>query len=150
MPILQELLFDTSTYVRSALALHVTEMARRLGEEDTLTLLLPLLNQLLKDEHWDVRLNVIAKLNTIHDVIGIDRLSESLLPAVFRLAGDKQWRVRLSIIEHTPLLAKQLVSNLIHPDGGRKQERMRPSPCLVRPIQTDGDANGDGLGYQLF
>lgn len=43
-------------------------------------------------------------------MIGVELLSASLLPAIVDLAEDKKWRVRLAIIEHTPVLAIQLVS----------------------------------------
>jgi hypothetical protein len=46
-------------------------------------------------------------------VIGVRQLSQSLLPAIVELASDTKWRVRLGIIEYMPLLAGQLVRNLI-------------------------------------
>lgn len=48
----------------------------------------------------------------MNSVIGVELLSASLLPAIVDLAEDKKWRVRLAIIEHTPVLAIQLVSPL--------------------------------------
>lgn len=57
-----------------------------------------------------VRLNIISGLQAVNAVIGVQLLSASLLPAIVDLAEDKKWRVRLAIIEHTPVLATQLVS----------------------------------------
>lgn len=57
-----------------------------------------------------VRLNIISGLQAVNGVIGVQLLSASLLPAIVDLAEDKKWRVRLAIIEHTPVLAIQLVS----------------------------------------
>lgn len=57
-----------------------------------------------------VRLNIISGLQAVNGVIGVQLLSASLLPAIMELAEDKKWRVRLAIIEHTPVLATQLVS----------------------------------------
>ena len=57
-----------------------------------------------------VRLNIISGLQAVNGVVGVQLLSASLLPAIVDLAEDKKWRVRLAIIEHTPVLAIQLVS----------------------------------------
>lgn len=59
---------------------------------------------------FKVRLNIISGLQAVNGVIGVQLLSASLLPAIVDLAEDKKWRVRLAIIEHTPVLAIQLVS----------------------------------------
>ena len=56
-----------------------------------------------------MRLNIISGLQAVNGVIGVHLLSASLLPAIVDLAEDKKWRVRLAIIEHTPVLAIQLV-----------------------------------------
>lgn len=61
--------------------------------------------------HKQVRLNIISGLQAVNGVIGVQLLSASLLPAIVDLAEDKNWRVRLAIIEHTPVLAIQLVSH---------------------------------------
>ncbi|CAN0279730.1 unnamed protein product, partial [Hapterophycus canaliculatus] len=64
----------------------------------------------LKSDLAKVRLNIISGLQAVNGVIGVQLLSASLLPAIIDLAEDKKWRVRLAIIEHTPVLAIQLVS----------------------------------------
>ena len=49
----------------------------------------------------------------LFSVIGIHQLSQSLLPAIMELAEDPKWRVRLAIIEYMPLLAGQLVIDIL-------------------------------------
>lgn len=121
----QKLVTDKSEHVRgmlfflqiniilAALASVIMNLAPALGKDDTIKFLLPMFLQLLKDEFPDVRLNIISRLDAVNKVIGIELLSQSLLPAIVELAEDSQWRVRLAIIEYIPLLAKQLVCQII-------------------------------------
>ena len=88
-------------------------MAPLLGKDKTISHLLDLFLKLLKDVFPEVRLNIISKLEAVNKVIGLELLSQSLLPAINELAEDPQWRVRLAIINYIPLLATQLVRNLL-------------------------------------
>lgn len=68
-PVLGDLVLDPSSYVRSTLALQISDMAEPFGKKDALEKLMSVLMQLLKDEHSDVRLNVISKLEKVNQGI---------------------------------------------------------------------------------
>lgn len=108
LPIIEELVSDSSQHVRAALASNIMGLAPELGVDMTVSHLVEVVLSLLKDDYPDVRLNVIARLDKVSFVMSIDKLSSELLPAIVDLAEDKNWRVRLAIIQHIPLLARQL------------------------------------------
>ena len=108
LPALRLLSSDRSDFVRSRLALEISEISGAVDKDSVIRSLLPILVSLLKDENSEVRLNVISKLEKMNQVIGIELLSQYLLPAIVELSNDTQWRVRLAIVEHMPLLAEQL------------------------------------------
>ena len=83
---------DESEHVRAALASVATGLAPFLGNEQSISLLLPHLFVLLRDSASEVRLNLISTLSALNEVIGIDLLSQSLLPAILELADDSKWR----------------------------------------------------------
>ncbi len=98
--------------MRAALSSVVLGLAPVLGTAATIDSLLPLFLRLLKDSSASVRLNIISKLEAVNAVIGLKMLSQSLLPAIQELSADKSWRVRHAIIDFTPLLARQLGSDI--------------------------------------
>lgn len=108
LPLVEQLLTDSSQHVRAALASNIMGLAPVVGVDVTLSHLVEVVLSLLKDEFPEVRLNVIARLDKVSFLMSIDKLSNELLPAIVDLAEDKNWRVRLAIIEHIPLLARQL------------------------------------------
>lgn len=108
LPIVEQLVTDSSQHVRAALASNIMGLAPVLGVDLTINHLVDVVLSLLQDEFPDVRLNVIARLDKVSFIMSIDKLSSQLLPAIVDLAKDKNWRVRLAIIGHIPLLAKQL------------------------------------------
>lgn len=108
VPLVQDLVSDSSQHVRAALASNIMSLAPVLGAELTVLHLVEVVLALLKDEFPDVRLNVISRLDKVSFIMSIDRLSSELLPAIVDLAEDKNWRVRLAIITQIPLLAEQL------------------------------------------
>lgn len=112
VPLIHKLSEDQSEHVRAALSSVVLGVAPVLGTQATIESLLPLFLRLLKDTSPAVRLNIISKLEAVNAVIGLKMLSQSLLPAIQELSADKAWRVRQAIIEFTPLLAKQLGSDI--------------------------------------
>lgn len=116
LPVVRELVRDTSQHVRAALAGNIMGLAPVLGEAATASELLEMILVLLKDDFPDVRLNVIARLDKVSFVMGM--VSNELLPAIVELAEDRNWRVRLAIIEHMPLLARQLGADFF--DGNTK------------------------------
>ncbi|OSX70754.1 hypothetical protein BU14_0673s0006 [Porphyra umbilicalis] len=116
LPVVRELVRDSSQHVRAALAGNIMGLAPVLGEAATASELLEMILILLKDDFPDVRLNVIARLDKVSFVMGM--VSNELLPAIVELAEDRNWRVRLAIIEHMPLLARQLGADFF--DGNTK------------------------------
>lgn len=116
LPVVRELVRDSSQHVRAALAGNIMGLAPVLGEAATASELLGMILVLLKDDFPDVRLNVIARLDKVSFVMGM--VSNELLPAIVELAEDRNWRVRLAIIEHMPLLARQLGADFF--DGNTK------------------------------
>lgn len=112
LPVIQELVNDSSQHVRAALASNIMGLAPELGEEITVRDLLGLILVLLKDDFPTVRLNVISTLDSVSFIMGMRHLSDELLPAIVDLAEDRNWRVRLAIIEHIPLLAEHLGQEL--------------------------------------
>lgn len=116
LPVVRELVRDSSQHVRAALAGNIMGLAPVLGEAATASELLEMILVLLKDDFPDVRLNVIARLDKVSFVMGM--VSNELLPAIVELAEDRNWRVRLAIIEHMPLLARQLGADFF--DGNTK------------------------------
>lgn len=108
LPLIQQLVNDSSQHVRAALASNIMLMAPELGTEVTVEHVVDIVFALLKDDFPEVRLNVIAKLDKVSFIMNIEKLSEQLMSAIVDLAEDKNWRVRLAIIAHIPLLAGQL------------------------------------------
>ena len=108
LPIVEQLVTDSSQHVRAALASNIMGLAPVLGTNVTISHLVEVVLALLKDEYPEVRLNVIARLDKVSFIMSIEKLNSELLPAIVDLAEDKNWRVRLAIIEHIPLLARQL------------------------------------------
>ncbi len=108
MPLIQQLVNDSSQHVRAALASNIMGMAPNLGTDVTVQHLVDIVFALLKDDYPEVRLNVISQLDKVSFIMSIEKLSEQLMAAIVDLAEDKNWRVRLAIIAHIPLLAGQL------------------------------------------
>lgn len=117
LPIVEEMVSDTSQHVRSALASNIMGLAPELGTDVTVNHLVDVVLALLKDEYPEVRLNVISRLDKVSFIMSIDKLSSELLPAIVDLAEDKNWRVRLAIIQHIPLLARQLGRDFFEENG---------------------------------
>lgn len=117
MPIVEEMVSDTSQHVRSALASNIMGLAPELGADITVNHLVDVVLALLKDEYPEVRLNVISRLDKVSFIMSIEKLSSELLPAIVDLAEDKNWRVRLAIIQHIPLLARQLGRDFFEENG---------------------------------
>ena len=80
-----------------------------------------------------VRLNIISGLQAVNSVIGVHLMSAALVPAIVDLAEDKKWRVRLAIIEHTPVLAIQLVRE----DAATRRRRGRGFTHLTSRIGSE-------------
>lgn len=108
MPLVEQLVTDTSQHVRAALASNLIDLPPVLGAEVTINHMVEFVLALLKDEYPEVRLNVIGRLDKVSLMMSPEKLSEELLPVITDLAEDKNWRVRLAIIDHVPRLAKQL------------------------------------------
>jgi len=118
LPCVEELVHDASQHVRTSLASSIMGMAPVVGQEHTISKLVPLFLVLLQDEIPEVRLNVVSKIGVVNEVVGIQVLQQNLLPAIVDLARYRTWRVRHAVIEHMPVLAAQLGVGSFGASGG--------------------------------
>ena len=65
MPVVKELPFDANLHVKIALADVIMGIAPLLGEQNTITYLLPLFLMLLRDDTPEARLNIISSLDKV-------------------------------------------------------------------------------------
>lgn len=108
LPILQNLVNDTSAQAKPDLGSSLVDMAVILAEERSdlaKELILPLILHQLRDDACEVRMNVIANLTKFDEIVGVDAIKDQVLPNIIELANDTKWRVRLAIIANIPVLA---------------------------------------------
>ncbi|KAI9910105.1 hypothetical protein PsorP6_010689 [Peronosclerospora sorghi] len=97
---------DTAPNVRTAVSIACMELAPKLGEVTSKSILYPLLLLFLRDEVVDVRLKILKRMEFLAQ--WMDSFESVLLPAVADLARDLQWRVREAVVLSIPALAGSL------------------------------------------
>ncbi|KAI9909649.1 hypothetical protein PsorP6_015123 [Peronosclerospora sorghi] len=97
---------DTAPNVRTAVSIACMELAPKLGEVTSKSILAPILLLFLRDEFVDVRLNILKGMEFLAQ--WMDSFESVLLPAVADLARDLQWRVREAVVLSIPALAGSL------------------------------------------
>lgn len=97
----------TSFFVVAAVSIACMELAPKLTEAQSKSVLAPLLLLFLRDEVVDVRLNILKRMEYLTQWMA--SFEGVLLPAIADLARDLQWRVREAAILSIPALVGSLV-----------------------------------------
>lgn len=61
---------DVSQHVRGSLAHSICQLAKPIGKEETIRLIIPPIVQLLKDSATEVRVSLMANMSHLAEVIG--------------------------------------------------------------------------------
>jgi serine/threonine-protein phosphatase 2A regulatory subunit A len=100
---------DPVQQVRSALSTCIGPLSVSLGEDFTLTHLIPLLTDSVKDESPNIRFNATSSIGAICQVLqakGYSQVLHQMVSLLHLLAQDSNWRTRLAVLEQIPVLCK--------------------------------------------
>lgn len=98
LPTLQNNVVDGTSQFKAGVAQALCDMAKIIGQEMTISKVIPILMELLKEDNSEVKLKVIPGLEKIAQVVPPDALlSAANLGIISTLTKDNQWRVRMEV-----------------------------------------------------
>mmetsp|Transcript_30174 Transcript_30174/g.58960 ORF Transcript_30174/g.58960 Transcript_30174/m.58960 type:complete len:593 (+) Transcript_30174:180-1958(+) len=150
LPVLRELsqmpqspadqeVFAVNQAVRESIAEQTATLAPILGQEATVTELLPLIKVFLGDELVEIRRKALGSLAPVIETLGAEATEQHLLPQVLQMARDPIWRVRLAVVETIPVYAKHLGMDLF--DATLKEIQVSALQDNTARIREAGIAN---------
>lgn len=99
---------DGAPQVRREVSLHLMEFAPIIGNQATLSSLVPVFIKILGENDNDASVALLSSLLNHADEIDLPTITPAILEVILRISGDAKWRVKVAIVKLIPHFARVL------------------------------------------
>lgn len=103
-----DLTTDNSSSVRREVSIHLMEFAPIVGNQVTISTIIPVFIQILHDNDYEACTAVLNSLLTHIDEVNLPAIVSAILNVILEISGQTKWRVKVVIVKLIPHFARVL------------------------------------------